>query len=1062
MLDTSLRKKRAAGLVILAVLLVLFLAFNRLPKLDTVRGDLEVVSAVEVECFQGFCIEDEPDSTLLERWWGFSATYMRLVAVGMAFAFLVAGLTESFLFPRSGGPGYSWGGPIKGGLKGLAVGPIWNLCSACIVPVSTAFARRGAGPQGAVAIAQGSSTLNLPALVMAAFVFTPLVGGSRVVLGLAAGLLIPPLVARIVGERSQVVEDSPLAVGIESGESSRWRPVLAEAFRDWARSTAGHVLRLGPVMVLAGFASGLAVQWLSQETVEAYLGNDVQGIVIAATLGILVNVPLMFEIPLVALLMLLGMGTAPAATLLFAAAAGGPITFWGFAKLMPKRGVLAFAASTWAVGVAGGVVVLGLSALKPAAGPALDAAFIPPVPVESGLSPPVNGSASVAPFRNVSPLALDDGYWVRNYRPGVAVFDYDRDGDLDFYVTSEAGYSNFLYDNRGDGTFANVAELAGAAALETNGSGVVACDVNNDGYQDLYLGGRGIKGDKLDYRSALGSGAPDQGLYRSIQDRLLVNTGTGSFTDVTEHAFGDAVNVRSAGSAACADVDGDGWLDIYVGNMVDEDFFKFNNPSHPGHYNVLYLNNSDLTFREVAESAGVRGGEISMRDEAGRPLLFGDPVTGRMYEGYDPTKEDANGNRIGDPTSRTHAVLFFDHDDDGDPDLWLANDGDRLQVFRNDSLPGAPRFVSITEEMGIGRVGNWMGFAVGDYDADADLDLFVTNVGFHLRLGEPQEEPGGDCKYQERFEWGTCLHALLRNDGVREAPGLGTVPTFRDVAPSTTVVPSPYMPPASLFPENINSAWEVPTGLAAYDFGYGTTFFDFDNDGRQDLYWLGSEIARGAGPGGSVYPSAGRMLRGSELGSFEDITVRAQLLDILGVGYSTNGSDDPRSIGSLTARRIDPKFHENGKGLAHGDLNGDGFVDLIGTNSSGPVWEGVIGTMTHVDGPLFVWMNSGKHNNWINIRLRGRMAVDGTGTNADGIGARVFVKTQVEGEEPLLQIKEVRAGSSYISMDSLDLEFGIGRASMVERIVVLWPSGRRQVLEDVSADQSILIVEPAE
>ena len=342
-----------------------------------------------------------------------------------------------------------------------------------------------------------------------------------------------------------------------------------------------------------------------------------------------------------------------------------------------------------------------------------------------------------------------------------------------------------------------------------------------------------------------------------------------------------------------------------------------------------------------------------MRDQAGRPLLFSDPVTGRMYEGYDPTKEDANGNRIGDPTSRTHAVLFFDHDDDGDPDLWLANDGDRLQVFRNDSVPGAPRFVSVTEEMGIGRVGNWMGFAVGDYDGDADLDVFVTNVGYHLRLSEPQEEPGGDCKYQERFEWGTCLHALLRNDGVREVPGVGTVPVFHDVASSTTVVPSPYMPPASLIPENIDSAWEVPTGLAAYDFGYGTSFFDFDNDGRQDLYWLGSEIARGAGPGGSVYPSAGRMLRGNGLGSFEDITVRAQLLDILGVGYSTNASDDPRSTGSLTARRIDPKFHENGKGLAHGDLNGDGFVDLIGTNSSGPVWEGVIGTMTHVDGPLF-------------------------------------------------------------------------------------------------------------
>jgi hypothetical protein len=74
MLNTSLRKKRVTGLVILAVLLILFLAFNRLPKLDMVRADLDIVSAVDVECFQGFCIEDNPDSTLLQSWWGFSIT----------------------------------------------------------------------------------------------------------------------------------------------------------------------------------------------------------------------------------------------------------------------------------------------------------------------------------------------------------------------------------------------------------------------------------------------------------------------------------------------------------------------------------------------------------------------------------------------------------------------------------------------------------------------------------------------------------------------------------------------------------------------------------------------------------------------------------------------------------------------------------------------------------------------------------------------------------------------------------------------------------------------------
>jgi hypothetical protein len=91
------------------------------------------------------------------------------------------------------------------------------------------------------------------------------------------------------------------------------------------------------------------------------------------------------------------------------------------------------------------------------------------------------------------------------------------------------------------------------------------------------------------------------------------------------------------------------------------------------------------------------------------------------------------------------------------------------------------------------------------------------------------------------------------------------------------------------------------------------------------------------------------------------------------------------------------------------------------------------------------------------------MAIDGTGSNADGIGTRVFVKTvRGEGQEPLLQVKEARAGSSYISMDSVDLEFGIGDASEVERIVVPWPSGRQQVLENVPAGQSILITVPEE
>ena len=140
--DTGPKKRRVVGLVLLAVLLSLFLAFNRLPKLDTVEADLAAAASPKAECFQGFCFESDPDASLLSRWWDFSLAYLRLVTVGMTFAFLVAGATEVFLFPDSRSQGFASRG-VKGSLKGLLVGPAMNLCSACIVPVASAF-RRGA------------------------------------------------------------------------------------------------------------------------------------------------------------------------------------------------------------------------------------------------------------------------------------------------------------------------------------------------------------------------------------------------------------------------------------------------------------------------------------------------------------------------------------------------------------------------------------------------------------------------------------------------------------------------------------------------------------------------------------------------------------------------------------------------------------------------------------------------------------------------------------------------------------------------------------------------------
>ena len=1111
MLDTSLKKKRAVGLVILAVLLTLFLLFNRIPKLDTVRADLAIATSSQQECFQGFCIETQEESSLLSRWWDFSITYMRLVALGMTFAFLVAGVTEAFLFPQGSSQSFAAGG-VKGSLKGLIVGPAMNLCSACIVPISSAFRQRGASIESTLAIVQGSSTLNLPAMIMAAMVFAPMIGGTRIALSLVGALLIGPLVAAAVGERGRVSPGLTITVDpVGRNTSATWSETLSEGLKDWMWASFNYLIRLGPIMVLAGFASAFVIQWVSPETVSTYLGDNLLGILVAATLGLLINVPLLFEIPLVAALLLVGMGTAPAATLLFAAAAGGPITFWGLARVVPKRGIVAFGTSIWAVGVVGGLGVMALSTLLPTAGGGLSDSVAPDMasdePTRAGrkfvtsadlkasassapvvqkrtqpvvvVVPPVSGAsgaetASVTPFTNVALTALkNSNEWtdeVINYRPGVVIFDYDSDGDSDFYITAEAGTPNFLYQNKGDGTFVDVADSSGVSAIESNSTGAVACDINNDGYRDLYVGSRGIaamgpgkaKGDGLDFRSAIEDDDASQRLRKAIADRVFLNNGDGTFQDITDSAIGESVNLRSAGSVACADVDGDGWLDIYVGNMIDEDYFFFTDRTHPGHYNLLYRNNHDLTFDEIGESAGVRGTQIKLLGPDGDPVVFRDESSGTEYVGYDPSVKDENGNRVGDPTGRTHGVMFFDYDDDRDPDLWVANDGDILQVFRNDSTDTEIKFTPMAEEMKLDIVGNWMGLTVGDYNGDAHLDVFVTNQGYHLRQYPLQEEVGGDCRYTERFDWGTCLHALLRNNGPSNGSEPGVIPHFTDVVESTAVSPSPIMPPMSLNPDNIHSDWNVPTGLGAYDFGYGTTFFDYDNNGTQDLYWLGSEPARGEGPGGEIMKSAGRMLRGDGQGSFEDITVRAHLLDIMDIDYSILDPSDPKF--DAADQRIDASFHENGKGLAHGDLNGDGYVDLIATNSSGPIWAvpGVPSdTAIPAAGTVFVWLNGGGDNHWIILRLMGRMGIDGTGSNADAVGARVYVKTaRSNGDGPLVQVQEVRAGSSYLSMDSLDLEFGLGDSTVVDEITVLWPSGRKQTLSDVPVDQVLEVAEP--
>jgi hypothetical protein len=301
---------------------------------------------------------------------------------------------------------------------------------------------------------------------------------------------------------------------------------------------------------------------------------------------------------------------------------------------------------------------------------------------------------------------------------GQAWGDYDQDGRVDLYVTDQLG-SNTLYHNEGDGTF-SVSPLSESLSLpEDMSGGAVFADYDNDGWPDLYV---------LSYE--------DDVLFHNEKGR--------GFTNVTSEAgIGDSGRGMTA---SWGDYDKDGYLDLYVANSGCHPCDS-PDPSQ-GDPDLLYHNNGDGTFTDV--SAALPAEKI-----AGWGFVTG----------------------------------WLDYDNDGDLDIYLVNDvrGTRyLQqnvLLRNDG-PGCDQwcFTDVSEASGTGVRMDGMGLAVGDYDNDQDLDLYVTNTGWaHLPLTGPA--------------------VLLRNEGNG---------TFTDVSRQSSA--------------------DVDA------LTWGAVFLDYDNDGWQDLY----------------------------------------------------------------------------------------------------------------------------------------------------------------------------------------------------------------------------------
>ena len=314
---------------------------------------------------------------------------------------------------------------------------------------------------------------------------------------------------------------------------------------------------------------------------------------------------------------------------------------------------------------------------------------------------------------------------------GAAFFDYDGDGRPDVFLTS-AGGPNALYRNNGDGTFSDVTARAGLDDPDGITIGVACADFNNNGHCDLLL-------------------------TRLTGLQLLRNNGDGTFTDVTYTSlFYDGEGHPS--SAAWIDFDGDGHLDLYVAYTVDGGVPEFSQIATPGddlgkafttqaRSHRLFRNNGNGTFRDVTEYLG---------------------------------EDRVHGAGLG--------VGALDYDDDGRPDLYIANDfGFYIQpnvLLRNAGPSGDEdwAFEDVSKKARVDAAINGMGLAFGDYDGDGRLDMYTTNIGDNV---------------------------LYRNQGD------GT------------------------FEETTNRA-RVGRGMVWGEdsVGWGTAFLDFDNDGLLDLYFV--------------------------------------------------------------------------------------------------------------------------------------------------------------------------------------------------------------------------------
>jgi enediyne biosynthesis protein E4 len=482
---------------------------------------------------------------------------------------------------------------------------------------------------------------------------------------------------------------------------------------------------------------------------------------------------------------------------------------------------------------------------------------------------------------------------------GCAFLDYDNDGWQDILLVNAMDWPGHkrqkstlrLYRNNRNGTFTDVTRAAGLD-IELYGMGVAVGDYNNDGLPDIFI-------------SCVG------------QSHLFKNLGNGKFTDVTKTA-GLATHQGLSTSCLWFDYDRDGFLDLFVCNYVrwspEHDVFCSLDGTHKSYCTPeayrgdtcwLFHNRGDGTFEDVTATSG-----------------------------------------IFDSSSKSLGVAMFDYDQDGWPDLFVANDTQPNKLYKN--LHNG-KFKDVAVEAGLafsseGKARAGMGVDAADFDNSGRSGLAVTNfdnemVGLYRAI------------------------SASAYDDISIAAGIG--------------------------------------GPSRSTLGFGCAFFDANLDGALDLAVANGHI---------------------------DETVR----NIRGnVGYAqpphlflNTSKDKFRDV----AAEVGGGFEKAkvGRGLACGDFDRDGDVDLL---------------MTTNNGPAYLFRNDQTSGNR-SLRVR----LIGMKSNRDAIGANVHIFYNGQS-----QSRMVHGGSSYLSQSELPLTFGLGQRDQIERLTIDWPSGKSEEYKSLAA-----------